>query len=87
MALKGKSKLLPPQRPYVPVYLPQVPREYWQTLAARRKVDSVRLGRRLTRGEIVIDLIRQYAEAVTYFGKRAVPNLIPPPPDQEDTGH
>lgn len=55
-----------------------VSRSTWNTLRARRKVDSVKLGRRINLEEIVGDLIRQYAEGVTYFGKRLLPDLRPP---------
>jgi hypothetical protein len=46
----------------------------------RRKADSVRIGRRINLEEILTDLLRQYAEGATYFGKRIVPDLTPREP-------
>jgi hypothetical protein len=58
------------------------PTETWKTFRMRRKADSVRIGRRINLEEILTDLLRQYAEGATYFGKRVVPDLTPREPTE-----
>jgi hypothetical protein len=63
--------------PYTTFLVHYVPRPTWNTLKARQRADSLKLGRDITIQEIVRDLVRQYAQGLTYFGK-SHPGTTPP---------
>ena len=46
-----------------------IPRPVWSHFQARLEADSRKLGRFLYMDEVLLDLIRQYNTAVTWFGK------------------
>lgn len=58
--------------PHTVFIVHNVPRLTWRTLKARQVQDSIKLGRDITIQEIVRDLVRQYAQGLTYFGKQHI---------------
>lgn len=50
----------------------EIPRDLWENFNARRHADSAKLGRDLLMDEVLIDLIRQYASAVTWLGNQHI---------------
>jgi hypothetical protein len=70
------------------ITLRRIPSDLWETVKRRQLADSEKVGRWLNQEEILLDLIRQYAEAVTYFGKKHIrqpsPALPPPLPTPKE---
>jgi len=60
------------RRDFTSCLIKKIPRSVWVTFRRRQEIDSEKIGYWLTQEAVLNDLIRQYAEAVTYFGKRHV---------------
>jgi hypothetical protein len=50
--------------------LPEIPFKLWARFGQRVAAERLRLGGPLTQRAVLLDLIRQYADGVTWFGRR-----------------